>query len=590
MPRRTFPAYAIGALAILLLPGGYPAAAAVVPRLAAGEHLNIVALGTSLTAASFNVDNWFAQTGGWLSAKYPGQVKVSNRAVSGTLSANRPDIDRPHGGFWQLDQALAQDDPDVIFIEFATNDASRVGEMSVADSRKNFKSMIDRVNAWASEHKKNVEIIVLTMNNVGRACDASYRDAGPFFQAWREEATANGLLVIDVYPKWVELYNSESDHATWKSYVPDELHPNRIGTKNIIVPEVQRVLLEHSPGAPSSSAASGKADDGRAIAKPAPTVQAPSNPKLVKLPFAFPRGMENTPVIYKGRPLLVQNYRSPKVDEQESGSYLFIEDLATGQEVARLGTGFSFVSALVNADEMNVFGTVNTNREWTKDVFRFWSTDLKTWKQEQVIVRENKEEHLFNTSVCRDDSGFVMAYEAVSPAYWDGGSPCWHFRFARSKDLSKWEKMPDLDFADVAGKTACGNPTIRHFAPYYYLIYGGWRWKGPGTRYQYLLPTTKYVTFVARSKDLAMWELSPTRAPMLDPTPGEGINNTDADLFEFEGNTYIYYATGEQTVDWGTIRVAMYAGPMKEMLEAYFPSGVPTIKFDAKQRKYVYPQ
>jgi len=44
-------------------------------------------------------------------------------------------------------------------------------------------------------------------------------------------------------------------------------------------------------------------------------------------------------------------------------------------------------------------------------------------------------------------------------------------------------------------QTACANPTIRYFAPYYYVIYGGWRWKGPGTRYEYRLPETKYVTF-----------------------------------------------------------------------------------------------
>ncbi len=75
---------------------------------------------------------------------------------------------------------------------------------------------------------------------------------------------------------------------------------------------------------------------------------------------------------------------------------------------------------------------------------------------------------------------------------------------------------------------------------------------------------------------------------MLDPVPGEGINNTDADLFEAEGNTYIYYATGDQAT-WGTIRVAMYAGSMKEMLEMHFPAETPMIVFDAKQQKYIYP-
>lgn len=313
-----------------------------------------------------------------------------------------------------------------------------------------------------------------------------------------------------------------------------------------------------------------------------PSPNAPPNPKLVKLPFAF-NGlrMENTPVIFKGRLLLVQNYRPPKADQQESGSYLFIDDLATGQQIARFGTGFSFVSALVNGNEMNVFAVGNTNKNWTTDVFRFWSTDLKTWKQEKVISRDG-DEHLFNTSVCRDDQGYVMAYESNKPVQWS-------FRFARSKDMSKWEKVQGIEFADVEGQSACANPTIRYFKPYYYVVYGVHRDRVPKIKYEYLLPTTKYVTFIARSKDLAMWELSPTRNPMLDPVPGEGINNTDADLFEFEGNTYLYYATGEQTVEWGTIRVAMYAGPMKQMFEAYFPAGVPTIKFDAKQKKYIYP-
>ena len=121
---------------------------------------------------------------------------------------------------------------------------------------------------------------------------------------------------------------------------------------------------------------------------------APTKAKLVKLPFSFGgMKMENTPVIYRSRPLLVQNFRSTKVEEQDE-AYLFIEDLVTGRRVARLGTGFSFVSAFVNGDELNVFGTVNTSKEWTKDVYRFWSTDLKTWKQELVITRDG-DEHLF---------------------------------------------------------------------------------------------------------------------------------------------------------------------------------------------------
>jgi len=305
----------------------------------------------------------------------------------------------------------------------------------------------------------------------------------------------------------------------------------------------------------------------------------PENPALVKLPFSFPGGMENTPVLYKGQPLLVNNRRG--LNTKAADFYLFIEDLRSGQEICRFGETFSFVSGFVNGDEMNVFATENTDDDWTHDIYRFSSTDLQNWKKELVIHRKPGA-HLFNASVCRDEQGYVMAYESNLPVQW-----C--FRFARSSDLSQWQDVEGIEFADLAEQTACGNPTLRYIKPYYYMIYGIWRSKGPGVHYEYELSTTMYITAIARSRDLAIWELSPTRKPMLDPEPGEMINNTDADLFEYEGRTYIYYATGNQW-DKGTIRVAMYDGPMKEMFEKYFPAGVEMITFDARQGKYIYPE
>lgn len=320
-----------------------------------------------------------------------------------------------------------------------------------------------------------------------------------------------------------------------------------------------------------------------APAEPGPIPIAPANPALVKLPFSFPTGMENTPVVFQDRPLLVDNHRPGGFKAKGEDAYLFITDLTTGQEVARFGKSHSFVSAFVNGAELNVFATEFTDFGDvinTKRINRFSTTDLKAWKQELALAREGAEQ-FFNTSVCRDDQGYVMAYESDIPVKW-----C--FRFARSKDLSRWERIPGLEFADVQGQSACANPTIRYVRPYYYMIYGIHRDKLPRIPYHYSLSTTKYATFIARSKDLAVWELSSTPAPMLDPSPGEGINNTDADLFEHGGNTYLFYATGDQAT-WGTIRVAMYAGPMPAMFEAYFSTGARTIKFDARQRQYVYP-
>ena len=149
--------------------------------------------------------------------------------------------------------------------------------------------------------------------------------------------------------------------------------------------------------------------------------------------------------------------------------------------------------------------------------------------------------------------------------------------------------MEDLIFADKAEGSIMANPTIRYVAPYYYVIYGIHRHRGKAAdSYEYHRPDSRYFTFVMRSKDLKMWELSPTRYPMIEPESEDGINATDADLFEFLGNTYLFYGAGWQDSR-GTIRVKMFPGTMKECLESYFSKAVPGIQFDAREGKYIYP-
>ena len=86
---------------------------------------------------------------------------------------------------------------------------------------------------------------------------------------------------------------------------------------------------------------------------------------------------------------------------------------------------------------------------------------------------------------------------------------------------------------------------------------------------------------MARSKDLATWQLSPLN-PILEASQGEGINNSDVDLFEWEGNTYVFYATGDQQT-WGSVRVAMHVGSMEQFFEACFPEGEKVIEVSAKR-------
>jgi hypothetical protein len=75
------------------------------------------------------------------------------------------------------------------------------------------------------------------------------------------------------------------------------------------------------------------------------------------------------------------------------------------------------------------------------------------------------------------------------------------------------------------------------------------------------------------------WQLSP-RNPILEASPSEGCNNSDIDLFEWEGNTYVFYANGDQK-SWYSLREALFLGPMKELFEVHFPAGTPMTEVSA---------
>ena len=300
----------------------------------------------------------------------------------------------------------------------------------------------------------------------------------------------------------------------------------------------------------------------------------PARPQLIKLPFAFWDAMESTPVIFNGRPLLVLDYRDDSKgwhDQYAASMYTYIVDLQTGQRIAEFGKGHSSHKAFVDGKRLYVFATEATNYEWFQNMYCFWTDDLKTWHRELAIKRRD---HVpkgnlsapLNGSVCRDDAGFVMAY-----VYFGDGFP-W-FEFARSNDLIHWEKVPDLAFAGQSGKQYSNTPAIRYFAPYYYVIF-----YTTVDEAGHIVPNEKvclYASFMARSRDLVTWQLSPMN-PILQPGPDDGISISDVELMELEGNTYLFYAASTQTArppGWSVVRVAMYLGPMKQFFESCFPEG-----------------
>ena len=298
----------------------------------------------------------------------------------------------------------------------------------------------------------------------------------------------------------------------------------------------------------------------------------PGQMRLVKLGrMVLETSMEVQPVLYGDRKLLLvyhhlsRSLAPPAVHEDwPRHNYLYFMDLETRKRTKGFASGFGFPSAIVRDGKMNVFATLDSKNDWTQDVYRFWSEDLTEWQRELVVARDGGE-HLFNTSVCRYEDGYVMTYESNVPQQW-----CW--KFARSTDLSRWEKLDGLVFLGYPEHPNAGNPIIRYVKPYYYVVFG----YGP-------VPGQHgWLTGAARSRDLVTWQMSP-KNPILEAPRGgdEGRNNTDADLAELDGRTHVFYATGDQST-WGEIREAVYPGTMREFFESCFPEGAEMVEFSAR--------
>lgn len=281
----------------------------------------------------------------------------------------------------------------------------------------------------------------------------------------------------------------------------------------------------------------------------------PSPPAPLSAPSLVRTNMcEVSPFVWKGRLHLLECHRPSSGGRREEYA-LVIRDVETGQEVSRFGEGYSLACAFVWRGKLRVFASRFEGDNWN-DVTMFASPDLTTWTSRVVIVQEPGE-HLFNSTVCRGPDGFVMAYETNDPKW-----PAFTARFARSKDLETWEKVPDA-LLGTDRYAAC--PCIRYADGWYYVLY-----------LEHRTPRWYFETYIARSRDLKRWELSPAN-PVLGPeAEDDGINASDPDIVEFRGKTLLYYSVGDQ-LTWMNIKRAEYGARLATWLKGWFKQGgIPT--------------
>lgn len=285
--------------------------------------------------------------------------------------------------------------------------------------------------------------------------------------------------------------------------------------------------------------------------------------------------MEMTPFVYKGRLMRVEqewNYSDPESGNKTTCAYIC--DAAANTLSAPFAFGTRFTSGYCENDIVYVFTSLD-NR-----IYMHVSDDLVSWKNSLILTLPEKF-WIANTSVCKGDGRYVMAFECGrkdnmwgEPEDPDIGHPFTEF-FAESKDLRSWATMP-FDLA-YARNRYCACPALRYCGGYYYMIC------------LEELPLARYAPYIYRTSDFETWEIG-LHNPILMfseedrhlkpgirlPAEAEeklpfymNINNCDVDLCEFEGKTHVFYLTGNQ-LTFGVMCEAIYDGTLEQYLKENF--------------------
>jgi hypothetical protein len=282
--------------------------------------------------------------------------------------------------------------------------------------------------------------------------------------------------------------------------------------------------------------------------------------------------VEATPVVHRGRLYRFEYVRPTYPPNRTGDSYFRFVDVAASTTTPGFGAGYHLGSAHVEGETAYVYGVAGT---WGGDrIDVLWSPDLAGWSSRVALHLPGWE--LFNTSVCRGDGRYVMAFEVGAPPEVVGQR--FTMRFAASDDLRAWRLLPEECVFSKDRYTAC--PALRFLDDgYYYMLYL------EAVRGE---PTT-YETHLVRSRDLVSWQGSPLNPvlrhsaedkrignPALTAAQREHIagatnrNNSDVDLCEHEGRTVITYSWGNQLgVEF--LAEAVHDGPLAQFLRAWFP-------------------
>jgi acyl-CoA thioesterase I len=190
---------------------------AMIATASAGERLDIVAFGTSLTARR----DWQEALGVRLSDCLGRTVAIQTVAQSGANS---------DWAVANLDPVVALQ-PAVVLVEFAINDASLLHGVSAGQSIANTSAIVARLRVSLPA----VRIVLMTMNPATGIRALSRPFLGSFYEAYRTLAPQLGVELADLSPLW-------EAHGLTAEALPDGLHPTGTAARAVIVPALARLL------------------------------------------------------------------------------------------------------------------------------------------------------------------------------------------------------------------------------------------------------------------------------------------------------------------------------------------------------------
>jgi hypothetical protein len=274
---------------------------------------------------------------------------------------------------------------------------------------------------------------------------------------------------------------------------------------------------------------------------------------------------------WKGRLLREEWARRHYKDRAHPEMHLQIRDAMTGERITTFAMNHHFGTVFVEGETLYALGSTPSHNA----INLFETKDLETWTQRNVIT--SKQFRIMNTSLIKVGDEYVLMFETDRPGY-----VSWAARFMTSKDLETWTLLSE---EHVYGLHIQAAPhCLRHAGGWYYLFH---------VRSDSKDGAKCWTINVVRSRDLKAWKESPFNpvmasheddrklAPRVTFTEAQkqriatdpNVNNSDIDVYGYQGRTIISYAWGNQK-GIEHLAEAECALPLEDFLEGWFPPGV----------------